>query len=161
MRIQKILEDANIKLASVLSSIVGQSGRAMLNAIVDGEADPERLAALAIGTAKKKHADLVEALRGRATGHHRSMSKLQEPQGRAVAQDHACYRRVGRRLQEQHLPASPVPSHQDAPRRQEGHPRRRGLDADRGVQYRELRSDYLDKRDTTRTVNPSYAVSAT
>lgn len=76
LRIQKVLEDANIKLASVLSSIVGQSGRAMLDAMIEGEADPERLAALAVGTAKKKHADLVEALRGRITAHHRSMIKL-------------------------------------------------------------------------------------
>src|SRR5690606_4126099 len=75
-RIQKILEDANIKLASVLSSIVGQSGRAMLDAIVAGEVDPERLAMLAVGTAKKKRSELVEALRGRVTPHHRSMIKL-------------------------------------------------------------------------------------
>jgi transposase len=76
LRMQKVLEDANIKLASVLSSIVGQSGRAMLDAIVEGEGDPERLAALAVGNAKKKHADLVEALRGRATPHHRNSIKL-------------------------------------------------------------------------------------
>src|SRR6266851_5726947 len=67
LRIQKVLEDANLKLASVLSSILGQSGRAMLTAIIAGEADPERLAALAVGTARRKHPDLVEALRGRVT----------------------------------------------------------------------------------------------
>lgn len=76
LRIQKVLEDANVKLASVLSSIVGQSGRAMLDAIVEGEVDPERLATLAVGTARKKQAELVEALRGRVTAHHRSMIKL-------------------------------------------------------------------------------------
>jgi transposase len=76
LRIQKVLEDANIKLASVLSSIVGQSGRAMLDAIIEGVVDPERLATLAVGTAKKKRAELVEALRGRVTAHHRSMIKL-------------------------------------------------------------------------------------
>jgi len=76
LRIQKVLEDANIKLASVLSSILGQSGRAMLTAIIAGEADPERLAALAVGTARRKHPDLVEALRGRVTDHHRSLLQL-------------------------------------------------------------------------------------
>src|SRR6266851_5763625 len=75
-RIQKILEDANLKLGSVLSSVVGKSGRAMLQALVDGESDPERLADMAQGTARKKHAALVEALRGRVTTHHRSMLKL-------------------------------------------------------------------------------------
>lgn len=76
MRIQKVLEDANIKLDSVLSSVVGKSGRAMLQALIDGESDPERLADLAQGTARKKHAALIEALRGRVTKHHRSMLKL-------------------------------------------------------------------------------------
>lgn len=76
LRIQKALEDANLKVASVLSNILGKSGRAMLDAIVAGEADPERLAELAQGTARKKHAELVEALRGRVTPHHRSMIKL-------------------------------------------------------------------------------------
>lgn len=76
LRIQKTLEDANIKVASVLSSVLGTSGRAMLTAIIEGEDDPERLAALAVGTAKRKKADLVEALRGRVTAHHRAMLKL-------------------------------------------------------------------------------------
>jgi transposase len=76
LRIQKVLEDANIKVASVLSDVLGLSGRAMLGAIIDGEEDPERLANLARGTAKKKHAELVEALRGHVTPHHRMMLKL-------------------------------------------------------------------------------------
>jgi transposase len=76
LRIQKVLEDANLKVASVLSSIVGKSGRAMLEAIVAGETDPVRLADLAQGTARKKHAQLVEALRGRVTPHHRALIKL-------------------------------------------------------------------------------------
>jgi transposase len=45
LRIQKVLEDANLKLGSVLSSVVGKSGRAMLKAIVEGETNPEKLAA--------------------------------------------------------------------------------------------------------------------
>jgi transposase len=76
LRIQKVLEDANIKLDSVLSSIVGKSGRAMLKALIDGETNPERLADLAQGHARKKRAALVEAMRGRVTTHHRSMLKL-------------------------------------------------------------------------------------
>jgi transposase len=76
LRIQKVLEDANIKVASVLSSVIGVSGRAMLDAIIAGNDDPERLADLAVGTARKKRAALVEALRGRVTPHHRAMLRL-------------------------------------------------------------------------------------
>jgi transposase len=76
LRIQKVLEDANLKLGSVLSDVLGCSGRAMLKAIVAGEDNPERLAALAQGTARKKSAELREALRGRITDHHRTMLKL-------------------------------------------------------------------------------------
>jgi transposase len=76
LRIQKVLEDANLKLGSVLSDVLGQSGRSMLEAIIAGEEDPERLAAMALGTARRKHAALVEALRGRVTAHHRAMLQL-------------------------------------------------------------------------------------
>jgi transposase len=58
LRIQKVLEDANLKLGSALSDVLGKSGRAMLDAIVAGEADPARLAALAQGTARNKTAEL-------------------------------------------------------------------------------------------------------
>jgi transposase len=75
-RIQKVLEDANIKVASVLSNILGLSGRAMLAAIINGEDDPEHLADLARGTARNKRSELVEALRGLVTNHHRAMLKL-------------------------------------------------------------------------------------
>lgn len=75
-RIQKILEDANLKVGSVLSSVVGTSGRKMLAAIIDGESNPEVLADLAVGTARKKRAELVDALRGKVTAHHRAMLKL-------------------------------------------------------------------------------------
>ena len=76
LRIQKTLEDANLKIASVLSNVIGTSGRAMLDAIIAGEEDPERLADLAVGTARRKKTELVEALRGRVTSHHRAMLKL-------------------------------------------------------------------------------------
>jgi transposase len=70
-RIQKVLEDANIKLASVASEVLGVSGRAMLEALIAGESDPERLAGLARGALRKKHEALVQALDGRVLDHHR------------------------------------------------------------------------------------------
>lgn len=76
LRIQKVLEDANIKVSSVLSSVLGRSGRAMLAAIIEGEEDPACLADLAQGTARRKRTELIEALRGRVTPHHRAMLKL-------------------------------------------------------------------------------------
>ena len=76
LRIQKTLEDANLKVGSVLSSVVGTSGRKMLTAIIAGQTDPEVLAELAVGTARKKKAELIEALRGRVTEHHRVLLKL-------------------------------------------------------------------------------------
>jgi len=79
LRIQKVLEDANLKVAGVLSNILGKSGRAMLAALIAGETDPERLAALAPGTARQKHAALVEALRGHVTPHHRTLLTLHLP----------------------------------------------------------------------------------
>jgi len=76
LRIQKVLEDANIKVGSVLSDVLGKSGRAMLAAIIAGQDEPERLADLAQGTARKKRTELIESLRGRVTAHHRAMLKL-------------------------------------------------------------------------------------
>jgi len=76
LRLQKVLEDANIKVASVLSNLLGHSGRAMLAALIAGEQDPERLADLARGTARQKRPQLIEALRGRVTPHHRALLQL-------------------------------------------------------------------------------------
>src|ERR1700719_3353026 len=64
-RIHKVLEDANIKIDAELSDMLGKSGRAMLNAIVAGETDPARLAALAHPNVKSPQTKLAEALRGR------------------------------------------------------------------------------------------------
>jgi transposase len=75
-RIHKALEDANIKIESELSDILGKSGRAMLNAMIAGETDPIRLAALAHRNVKSPQAKLQEALRGRVTAHHRFLLKL-------------------------------------------------------------------------------------
>jgi transposase len=72
-RIQKVLEGANIKLSSVATDVVGVSGRAMLQAMVNGTNDPETLAALAKGSLRNKHADLVEALQGLVGPHQRML----------------------------------------------------------------------------------------
>jgi len=70
-RIQRVLEDANIKLASVVSDVLGMSGRRILDAIVAGESDPEKLRALGSERLKCSDHELREALRGCATAHHR------------------------------------------------------------------------------------------
>lgn len=75
-RIQKTLEDANVKLASVVSNVVGVSGRAILDALVAGETHPEQLVALANGRLKASQETLIEALRGHVTTHHRFLLKL-------------------------------------------------------------------------------------
>ena len=75
-RIQKTLEDANIKLDSVISNIVGISGRRMIGALIHGQSAPEALAALAHGRLQATPAELEESLRGRVTAHHRFMLRL-------------------------------------------------------------------------------------
>jgi transposase len=75
-RIQKTLEDANIKLSSVISNVLGTSGRAFLAALIAGENDPEKLAQLAHPRLQANRSALVESLRGRVTAHHRFMLKL-------------------------------------------------------------------------------------
>jgi transposase len=75
-RIQKTLEDANLKLTEVISDILGVSGRAILDALVAGETQPERLADLAHGRLKVSREQLVEVLHGRVTAHHRFMIQL-------------------------------------------------------------------------------------
>ena len=75
-RLQKTLEDANIKLDSVISDILGLSGRRMIEALIAGETDPNALAALAHRRIKASPADLEAALRGRVTRHHRFLLGL-------------------------------------------------------------------------------------
>ncbi len=75
-RIQKTLEDANIKIVGVISDILGASGRAFLEAIIAGEQEPGKLADLARGRLKAGREKIVEALRGRVQEHHRFMLKL-------------------------------------------------------------------------------------
>lgn len=69
-RLQKQLEDANIKLASVATRVLGASGRAMLAELCEGNNDPEALAALAKGKLRRKLPALRQALEGRFSAHH-------------------------------------------------------------------------------------------
>ena len=70
-RVQKLLESANIKLASVASNVMGVSGRAILQALIEGSATPEQMAALAKGRLREKREALSQALAGRVKAHHR------------------------------------------------------------------------------------------
>ncbi|MBK5106148.1 MAG: IS110 family transposase [Burkholderiales bacterium] len=76
LRVQKTLEDANIKLDSVITDVMGMSGRAMIEALIGGESDPAKLARLANYRLKTSQEKLREALRGRVTNHHRFLLHL-------------------------------------------------------------------------------------
>jgi transposase len=76
-RLLKLLETANIKLASVASNVFGVSGRLMLQALIDGAATPATMAALAQGRLRKKVVELEQALEGRLDEHHRFLLQLQ------------------------------------------------------------------------------------
>ena len=76
LRLQKTLEDANVKLTRVASDILGVSGRAILAALIAGETGPERLADCTKGRLKADRADIVAAVHGRVTAHHRFLLKL-------------------------------------------------------------------------------------
>ena len=78
------MEDANIKLDVVISDIIGMTGRAMLAALIAGETDPGKLAALAHPRIKAPPAQLREALRGRIMKHHRFLLRLHLQQIDAV-----------------------------------------------------------------------------
>jgi transposase len=75
-RIQKVLEDAHIKLASAATDILGVSGRVMLERLIEGEQDPVRLADLAQRQLRGKIPELEKALEGCVTEHHRFMLRL-------------------------------------------------------------------------------------
>src|SRR6202051_681433 len=89
-RIQKTLEDANIKLDLVVTDVLGLSGRRILQALIAGQTVPQALAALADRRIHATSAQLEAALRGRVTDHHRFMLKLHLDQ--LAAQDAAIAR---------------------------------------------------------------------
>lgn len=76
-RVQKVLEGANIKLASVATDVLGVSGRAMLEAMIAGKADPKDLAAMAKGRLQKKKDELERALQGQVGVHQRMLLATQ------------------------------------------------------------------------------------
>jgi transposase len=86
LRIQKVLEDANIKLDSVVTDLLGLSGRRILDALVKGQTTPTSLAALADGRIRATAEELTAALHGRVTDHHRFLVKLHLDQIDAIAQ---------------------------------------------------------------------------
>lgn len=75
-RLQKTLEDANVKLDSVITDIVGMSGRRMIEALIAGETDPAALARLGSRRLRASPSELANALRGRVTRHHRFLLAL-------------------------------------------------------------------------------------
>ncbi|MBC7292875.1 MAG: IS110 family transposase, partial [Thermoleophilia bacterium] len=76
-RLQKTLEGANIKLASVVSDVTGKSRRAMLEALLAGTTDAKELAGMALGQLQKKRAQLEQALHGLVGRHHKVMIAAQ------------------------------------------------------------------------------------
>lgn len=96
-RLHKVLEDANLKLTSVLSDVQGVSARLMLEAIIQGHTDVEQLADLAKGRLRNKIPDLVEALFGQVRSHHRFM--LQETLNH-IDELNARIASLGQRIQE-------------------------------------------------------------
>src|SRR5690242_7758095 len=101
LRLQKTLEDANVKLDGVVTELLGRSGRAMLEALVAGETDPAKLAALAHPRLSATPERLREALRGRATAHHRFLLRLHLDQVDALD---AAIARVDREVEERLAP---------------------------------------------------------
>ena len=75
-RLEKLLEDAGIKLSSVASDITGVSGRLMLQALIDGQHDPAALADLAKRRLRVKIPELTEALTGRFNAHHAFLARM-------------------------------------------------------------------------------------
>jgi len=98
-RIQKTLEEANIKLDSVLSDIMGASARRMIQAMIEGVRDPRKLAALAGKGLKATPKQLYDALHGRVTEHHRFLLKLHLDQWESLE---AAIRETGRQA-DRHL----------------------------------------------------------
>lgn len=83
-RIDKVLQTANLKLGSVISNLMGQSGRAILEALAQGESDPHRLADLVHPNIRASRANVVEALRGRLGAHQRLLLRLHLAQADAM-----------------------------------------------------------------------------
>ena len=86
-RLLKVLETANIKLASVATDVFGMSGRLMLRALIAGKATPQEMAELAKGLLRKKIPELELALEGKLEQHHRFLLELQLQRLEAAEKD--------------------------------------------------------------------------
>ena len=108
-RLEKLLEDALIKLSSVATDIMGVSGRAMIDALIAGERDPHVLAELARGRMRVKRPALVEALTGRFDEHHAELASmlLDEIDALTLKSD-ALTRRIDQLIAE--IPAAQAPA---------------------------------------------------
>jgi transposase len=100
-RMLKLLETANIKLATVASNVFGASGRRMLRALLDGELTPEQMADLAKGRLRKKLVQLAPALDGRVEEHHRFLLGMQLERMEEVE---ATIKKLDERIDEKLLP---------------------------------------------------------
>jgi transposase len=99
-RIDKVLQGANLKLGSVLSNIMGQSGRAILDALAAGESTPETLAGLLRANVRASRAQVIEALHGRLAEHQRLLLRVHLGQIDAIeAAIAALDRELGERLE--------------------------------------------------------------
>ena len=96
-RMLKLLETANIKLASVVTDVFGVSGRSMLRALLDGQQAPSEMAQLAKGRMRTKLLALTEALEGRVEEHHRFLLAIQLER---LEQVEAALERIDRRIDE-------------------------------------------------------------
>src|SRR5438034_8597569 len=103
-RIQKVLEDANIKLASVASDVMGVSGRAMIQQVIEGETDPHKLADLAQRQLRGKIPELKKALEGKMTDHQRFLLKML---WKELAQQEELIAELDARIEEQTRPFAP------------------------------------------------------
>ena len=118
-RVQKTLEDTNLKLGDVVSDIMGKASRLILQAIADGESDPGRLAALAVGRVRAPQEQLEAALRGHVTDHHRFLLSEHLTQIRHLEQ---AIERVSAEIIRRFTPPPPdeaPPSHKEEEARQE------------------------------------------
>ena len=97
-RLEKTLEEANIKLGTVISDLMGASGRRMIEAMIAGERDPHRLAGLAERTIKASPKALYDALHGRLREQHRFVLQLHLQQWDAID---AAIRQIDQRVAEQ------------------------------------------------------------
>ena len=86
-RVEKLLEDALIKVSVVISDLFGVSGRAMMAALIEGERDPKTLAQLALGRMRLKTARLEEAFTGRFRDHHAFLLKTMLSRVDAITHD--------------------------------------------------------------------------